>query len=99
MGWVGDSTQRGVSMTGSFSTSARTSSKERLPDPITIEARNSIVGTPDSRRMRPTCLAARQVTGQPVSLAQAAEIDDPPHARLPGGAGELPPRPCGRWCA
>ncbi len=41
-------------MTGSLSTSARIISKDRLPDPMMIEARNSMVGTPDSRRMRPT---------------------------------------------
>ena len=53
MGWVACH-QVGVTIAGSFSTSARTSSKERLPEPMTIEARNSIVGMPDSRRTRPT---------------------------------------------
>ena len=60
IGWVGVSTQLGVTIAGSFSTSARTSSNERLPEPMTIEARNSTVGTPDSRRIRPTsCRLAR----------------------------------------
>ncbi len=60
MGCVGTATQRGVIITGRRSTRARTSSNERLPDPITIEARSSIVGTPDSRRMRPTSCRLRR---------------------------------------
>jgi len=54
MGWVGVATQRGVIITGSVSTRARIISNEALPEPITIAARNSMVGTPDSRRIRPT---------------------------------------------
>ena len=41
-------------MIGNLSTSALIISKERLPEPMMIEARSSIVGTPDSRRSRPT---------------------------------------------
>ena len=46
-------TQRGVTMTGSRSTSARISSNEALPEPITMDARNSITGIPLARRMLP----------------------------------------------
>ena len=46
-------TQRGQIMTGRRSTSARMSSKERLPDPMTTEALNSTTGTPLSRRTSP----------------------------------------------
>ena len=47
-------------MTGSRSVRERISSKERLPEPMTIDARNSSVGTPESRRIRPTsCRLAR----------------------------------------
>ena len=47
-------TQRGVTMTGSRCTRARIISKERLPAPMTIEARNSTVGMPEARRISPT---------------------------------------------
>lgn len=51
---VRETTQRGMSRTGERSTRPRTISKNRLPDPTMIEARNSTVGTPDSPRIRPT---------------------------------------------
>ncbi len=53
MGWAFTATQRGVIITGSFSTSARIISNDRLPEPRTIEARNSTTGTPPSRSTRP----------------------------------------------
>ena len=60
IGWASVRTQRGVTMTGSRSTSARIISNERLPAPMMIEALSSIVCTPEFRRMRPTsCLLAR----------------------------------------
>ena len=47
-------------MTGSFSTRDRIISKDRLPDPMMMEALNSMVGTPEPRRIRPTsCLLRR----------------------------------------
>ena len=48
------STTLGAGIAGSPSTTARTVSKEALPAPITIEARNSIVGTPELFRIAPT---------------------------------------------
>jgi len=54
MGCASTATQRGVIMAGRRSTSARIISKERLPDPSTMDARSSMVGTPLSSRMRPT---------------------------------------------
>ncbi len=54
IGWATTRTHWGVTMIGSFSTRARIISNDNEPDPMTIEARNSMVGTPDSRRMRPT---------------------------------------------
>ena len=47
-------TQSGVIITGKRPTSARIISNERLPEPITIEARNSTVATPESRSTLPT---------------------------------------------
>jgi hypothetical protein len=46
-------TQRGVTMTGSRFTRARIRSKEALPEPITMDARNSTTGTPLARKMLP----------------------------------------------
>ena len=46
---------------------ARTISNERLPEPMTIEARSSSVGTPDSRRMRPTSWRLRRWRESPGS--------------------------------
>jgi hypothetical protein len=53
MGWVGTETQRSAIMTGSRSTSAPTNSKDRLPEPLTIEARNSSSSRTEERRMPP----------------------------------------------
>ena len=44
----------GTVITGSRSDRARTSSKERLPEPMTTEARSSITGTPVEASTRPT---------------------------------------------
>jgi hypothetical protein len=41
-------------MTGSRSTRARIISNDRLPEPMTIDARNSMVGTPEAASRRPT---------------------------------------------
>jgi hypothetical protein len=54
MGCASTFTQLGVIMMGSRSTNARIISKERLPEPMTIDARNSSTGTPDRARIRPT---------------------------------------------
>ncbi len=54
MGWARVLTQRGVSMTGRRSTRPRTSSKDRLPEPMITDARNSTVATPLSLRILPT---------------------------------------------
>jgi len=54
IGWVRVSTQRGQIITGSRSTSARIISKDVLPEPITIAARSSMVGTPEAARTCPT---------------------------------------------
>ncbi len=60
IGWVRVSTQRGVIITGRRSTSARTISNEVLPEPITIDARSSRVGTPEAASVAPTsCRLAR----------------------------------------
>ena len=49
-------THRGQIMTGNRSTSARISSNDRLPDPITTDARNSTTGTPLSRSTCPVSI-------------------------------------------
>ncbi len=46
-------------MTGSRSTSARINSNEALPEPITMDARNSITGTPLERKMLPVSMRLR----------------------------------------
>ena len=57
---------------------ARIIGNHRLPDPMTMDARSSSVGTPDSRRMRPTSCRAAQVRREcAVVLAQAAQVDNP----------------------
>ena len=90
MGCAMTRTQRGVTITGSRSTSARSISNERLPDPITIEARNSITGTPESRSARPTSCRLRRCGESSAALvAQAAEIHDAAHARGARGAPEV----------
>src|SRR5271166_4514046 len=60
MGCVGVVSQRGQSMTGSRSVSALTRSKDRLPVPITRDAPNSTVSTPESRRIVPTSWRLRR---------------------------------------
>ncbi len=60
IGWAGTETQRGVIIMGSRSTSARIISKERLPDPMTMEARNSITWTPEARSTVPTSCRLRR---------------------------------------
>jgi len=54
IGWVRIDTQRGVIITGKRSTRARMISNEMLPEPMTIDERNSITGTPEARRISPT---------------------------------------------
>ena len=54
IGCAGTDTQRGITITGSRCTSVRIISNDRLPAPITIEARNSTVGMPDARSTSPT---------------------------------------------
>ena len=76
-------TQRGVIITGSRSTSARIISNEVLPEPITIPARSSTVGTPDAARARPTSWRLARCGGQARPLAEAAEVDDAAHAGVP----------------
>ena len=53
-------TQRGAIITGKRSVKALIISKERLPEPMTIEARNSMTGTLDSRNIRPTSWRLRR---------------------------------------
>ena len=54
IGWAAVPSQRGAGIAGKRSTSSRTMSNYALPAPITIEARSSIVVTPEVRRIRPT---------------------------------------------
>ncbi|NCY01358.1 MAG: hypothetical protein EBX36_00185 [Planctomycetia bacterium] len=60
IGWVGVASQAGQIITGSRSTSVRTRSKEKLPAPITIEARNSTTSSPVDRRIAPTSWRLRR---------------------------------------
>lgn len=54
IGCAGTLTHFGVIIIGRRFTSERIISNERLPGPISTDARNSSTGTPDSRRIRPT---------------------------------------------
>src|SRR4029450_7185121 len=60
MGCVRVTSQRGQIMTGSRSVRALTSSNETLPAPMTADARNSMVSTPDLRRIFPTSWRLRK---------------------------------------
>ena len=51
MGCAVTPTHFGVTMTGSRSTREEIISKDRLPDPMTMEARNSTTCTPEARRI------------------------------------------------
>ena len=73
-------TQRGVTITGSFSTSDRTISNEALPEPMTIDALSSIVGTPDERRISPDLLSRGEVIREPRPFPKTAEVHDPSDA-------------------
>ena len=54
-----------------------------------IPARRVVTGTPASPRSASDLTAVAQVRGQVVGiLAEAAEVDDPLHARFGGGVGE-----------
>jgi hypothetical protein len=54
IGCVGVASHAGQIITGNRSTSVRTRSKEKLPAPITIEARNSTTSRPLALRIAPT---------------------------------------------
>ena len=76
-------------MTGRRSTSARTISNDAPPEPITIEARNSTVGTPERAQQPADLLPAREVARERRVAAESAEIHDPTHAGRGGRAAEL----------
>ena len=54
IGWLRVLTQRGHIMTGSRSTKALIISKDALPEPMIMAARNSVVATEPALRMSPT---------------------------------------------
>ena len=90
MGCAGVATHFGQTMTGSRSTRARINSNERLPEPMMIEARNSITCTPDARSTSPGLLPATEVVGKPVlRVAESAQVDDPADPGLLGGGREI----------
>ena len=60
IGCVGVASQAGQIITGSRSTSVRTRSNEKLPAPMTIDARNSITSSPADRRIAPTSCRLRR---------------------------------------
>ena len=60
MGWVRVFTHRGVIITGSRSVRYRNISNEAEPEPMMTPARNSMVGTPLARRIRPTSARLRR---------------------------------------
>ena len=77
-------------MTGSRSTSARIISNDRLPAPMTIDARNSTTGTPLARSASPVSTRLfRCVDSDRGGVAESAQIDDAAHARAGGRAAEV----------
>ena len=60
MGCAVTRTQRGVTITGSRSTNARIISNDKLPEPMMMDARNSITGTPCARNRSPTSCRLRK---------------------------------------
>ena len=77
-------------MTGSRSTSERIISKDRLPEPMTIEARNSSTGTPGLAQDPADLLPAAQVGRELLLLAaQTAQVDDPLAPRGLRGLAEV----------
>ena len=77
-------THRGQIMTGNRSTSARISSNDRLPDPMTTDARNSTTGTPlVSQRLAGLDPALEMLAERLVARREAAEVDDPANPRPP----------------
>ena len=90
MGCVGVVTHRGQTIIGSRSTSARIISNDRLPAPMTIDARNSTTGTPPARRSAPVSARLLRCAGQRGGLVrQPAQVDDAPHAGARGGPTEV----------
>ena len=64
-----------------------------LPDPTTTAARNSVTGTPASRRRRAGLLPRAQVAGElGGGVSEAAEVHEAADARPGGGAAEGPRR-------
>ena len=63
-------------------------SKEALPEPMTMEARSSMVCTPHWRRRLPTSWRLRRCAGYSRAVTQAAEVDDAFYAGGAGGGGE-----------
>jgi hypothetical protein len=60
LGFVGVASHAGQIITGRRSTSVRTRSKEKLPAPTMIEARNSTTSRPLARRIAPTSCRLRR---------------------------------------
>ena len=83
----------GVTITGSRSTSARIISKDRLPEPMTIEARNSIDGHARLAQDLADLVPAAQVRRQAPRVRPGPQVDDPPHAGVACGRGGEVPRP------
>jgi hypothetical protein len=54
MGWMRVFNQRGVTITGSFSTRSRMISNDELPDPTTIPALRVVTGMFPERRIAST---------------------------------------------
>jgi len=84
-----DSDQRGVTISGRRSTSARIISNDRLPAPMTIEARNSTTARRrDAAVPRPR--GGSEVRRQSVPIVpQGAEIDDAADSGRPRRRGEV----------
>ena len=87
-----DDTQRGATMTGSGSLRARIISKDREPEPMTIEARSSMTSTPAARKTPPTSRRLRRRGESGPRFAEPAQIDDLFHSGSSRGISEIPSR-------
>ncbi len=67
IGWTRVYTQRGQTIAGKRSVRSRISSKDRLPAPTMIAARNSVTGTPARANIAPVSWRERRCCDRSLS--------------------------------
>ena len=90
MGCVGVATQRGQIITGRRSVSARINSKDRLPEPMMIEARSlDDLDTGLTQNLTSLLPASQVLRKGMVRVAETTQVDDPSDVGLLGGRREI----------